>query len=158
MDITIAEMNLSHLNRVLEIERQSFSDPWSRRSFYREIKENRYALYLSAIYQKNVIGYIGGWIISDELHITNLAIDNNYRHRGIGQHLIEELLKCSLKRGVKRATLEVRVSNLPAIKLYEKKGFSAAGYRPKYYRNNNEDALIMWKELKCDNDKVGDED
>lgn len=147
MEIKIRKMDLSHLAEVMKIEEESFPDPWSRRSFKREISENSYASYLIAVLDQLVIGYIGAWIITDELHITNLAIAKPYRQSGVAQTLIDSLLNFSLEEDCQRATLEVRVSNFAAIKLYKNKGFIAVGIRPKYYANDNEDALIMWKKL-----------
>lgn len=138
-------MNLSHLDEVMRIEEESFPDPWSRGSFQREISENTYAYYFVAELEGKVLAYIGAWIVTDELHITNLAIKKEYRKMGLAQKLIDYIVDFSVEEECKRATLEVRVSNLPAIKLYEKKGFVAVGTRPKYYSNDNEDALIMWK-------------
>lgn len=147
MGIVIRKMVEEDLTRVMEIERNSFSDPWSMRSFRREIRENPYALYLSACFDDQLAGYVGGWLITDELHITNLAVDPSYRRLHIAEKLIDELLKISKRKGIMRATLEVRKSNMPAIRLYTKKGFQPAGIRPRYYRDNMEDALIMWKEF-----------
>lgn len=146
MPVKINSMTLQDLPAILEIEQKSFSDPWSRRSFISELTENPYAVYFVAIYKEKIAGYIGGWLITDELHITNLAVSLNCRNVGIAQALIDEIIKYSAEKDVKRATLEVRVTNNPAINLYRKKGFIAVGHRPKYYTNNNEDALIMWKE------------
>lgn len=141
----IVPMEMTHLERVMEIEETSFSDPWSKGSFVNEITENPYAVYFVALEGKLVIAYIGGWLITDELHITNLAVDKDYRQRGIAENLIETILIYSYNFGIKSATLEVRVSNNSAINLYKKKGFIPVGSRPGYYSDNNEDALIMWK-------------
>ncbi len=146
--INIYPMSLKHLSRVMQIERESFSDPWSLTSFISELSDNTYATYFIAIYQNRIVGYIGGWLVTDELHITNLAVDKKYRGLGIGQQLIDEIIKYSKNRGINRATLEVRASNNTAMNLYRKKGFTSVGYRPNYYTNNSEDAMIMWKEIK----------
>lgn len=147
MNIVINRMLESDLPRVMKIERKSFADPWSLNSFRRELNDNPYALYLSAYLDEKLIAYIGGWLVTDELHITNLAVDPAYRRQGVAGKLLAELIDLAKKQGIVRATLEVRASNTSAIKLYEKNGFSSVGCRPRYYRNNNEDALIMWKEL-----------
>ncbi|NLM97891.1 MAG: ribosomal protein S18-alanine N-acetyltransferase [Halanaerobiaceae bacterium] len=141
----IVPMAITHLERVMEIEKDSFSDPWSRGSFVSEITENPYAVYFVALEGELVIAYIGGWLLTGELHITNLAVDKDYRRRGIAERLIEKILLYSSNKGIKAATLEVRVSNISAINLYKKMGFIPVGSRPGYYLNNNEDALIMWK-------------
>jgi len=141
----IVPMVITHLERVMEIEETSFPDPWSKGSFVNEITENPYAVYFVVLQGELVIAYIGGWLVIDELHITNLAVDKDYRQRGIAESLIDEILIFSYNKGIKSATLEVRVSNDSAISLYKKKGFIPVGYRPGYYSNNNENALIMWK-------------
>ncbi|MFW6022403.1 MAG: ribosomal protein S18-alanine N-acetyltransferase [Halanaerobiaceae bacterium] len=153
MEIKFKKMGLEHLGEVLRIEHQSFSDPWSRRSFVREVKENPYANYFVAIHNNEIVGYIGGWMVTDELHITNLAVDRESRKKGIAEFLIDNLLLYSKEYDINRATLEVRVSNIPAINLYRKKGFVSLGHRKSYYTNNNEDALIMWKEFDSGKDE-----
>ncbi|MFW6034996.1 MAG: ribosomal protein S18-alanine N-acetyltransferase [Halothermotrichaceae bacterium] len=149
MDLIIKPMSVSQLHQILEIEKKSFPAPWSKRSFHRELEENPYAVYLQAEINDKIIAYVGGWIILDELHITNLAVIPEYRRHGIARKLINALIAKSKDKGAVRATLEVRVSNTPAINLYKKNGFISAGCRPNYYTDNNEDALIMWKEI-CD--------
>ncbi|MFP4661576.1 MAG: ribosomal protein S18-alanine N-acetyltransferase [Halanaerobiales bacterium] len=151
--VRIIPMTLNHLSRVMQIERESFSDPWSLTSFVSEITDNLYASYFVAIYQGQIVGYIGGWLVTDELHITNLAIARENRRSGVAQALIDKIILFALDQGMSRATLEVRASNNSAINLYRKKGFTSVGYRPNYYTNDGEDAMIMWKELK----KVDDE-
>lgn len=146
--VKIIPMTLDHISQVMQIERESFSDPWSMASFVSEITENTYAIYYVAIYQKKIAGYIGGWIITDELHITNLAIASEFRRLGIANKLIDCIIAYAKKEGATRSTLEVRASNQSAINLYKKSGFTSVGYRPNYYTNNNEDAMIMWKEIK----------
>ncbi|MEJ6950779.1 ribosomal protein S18-alanine N-acetyltransferase [Natronospora cellulosivora (SeqCode)] len=151
METNILKMNLSHLPEVMRIEREAFSDPWSQSSFQREILENTYAVYFVMEVEGKIAGYIGAWIVTDELHITNLAVDKRYRKLGLAQRLIDSLIDFSKEEKCEKATLEVRVSNIAAIKLYKKKGFISVGTRPKYYSNNNEDALIMWKNYQLEN-------
>ncbi|MFP4015767.1 MAG: ribosomal protein S18-alanine N-acetyltransferase [Halanaerobiales bacterium] len=145
--LRIIPMTLDHLSRVMQIERESFSDPWSLTSFVGEITDNPYAIYFVALYDEQIAGYIGGWLVTDELHITNLAIARENRRHGIAQELIDWMTIYACEQGMSRATLEVRASNNSAINLYRKKGFTSVGYRPNYYTNNGEDAMIMWKEL-----------
>ncbi|HLV10594.1 MAG TPA: ribosomal protein S18-alanine N-acetyltransferase [Halanaerobiales bacterium] len=147
-EISIKKMELRHLPGVMEIERESFADPWSRQSFISEICRNNYAHYLVACYNKRVVGYIGAWNVANELHITNLAIEQEQRRKGIAVKLIGQMIEEARIKGALRVTLEVRISNRAAIKLYKKMGFRAAGKRPRYYLNNGEDALIMWKGLR----------
>ncbi len=146
MEIRIGPMKEADLTQVMAIEQKSFADPWTLQSFYREIQENPYSRYLVAYRQERLVAYIGGWLITDQLHITNLAVEPQERGNGLAKKLLDELVRLSRKEGINKATLEVRVSNDAAINLYRKNGFAIVGRRPKYYINNQEDALIMWKE------------
>ncbi len=132
-----------HISAIMEIERISQSSAWSEQSFRNEIRSS-HAIFLVAIYQSKVIGYAGAWIIVDEAHITTVAIHPDHRRKHFGQALIQELITRSRDAGATCSTLEVRVSNEPAIKLYEKFGFEACGLRKRYYPDNHEDAAIMW--------------
>lgn len=146
MLIEVAPMKLEDLNEVLEIEVLAFATPWSRNSFLYELLENERALYLTAKNELGrVMGYVGMWIVLDEGHITNLAIHPDYRRHGVAHKIMTELLAVSKEKGVRYLTLEVRRSNTPAQELYQKMGFVHMGVRRKYYLDNNEDALIMWK-------------
>lgn len=146
MRIEITPMKLEDLNEVLEIEVLSFTTPWSRSSFIYELLENERAVYLVAKNEfSQVMGYVGMWIVFDEGHITNLATHPNFRRKGVAHKLMEELIRISKEKGVRYLTLEVRRSNNSAQDLYQKMGFVHMGVRRKYYLDNNEDALIMWK-------------
>jgi ribosomal-protein-alanine N-acetyltransferase len=146
--ITIEQMLWDDLNQVLEIEEASFSSPWSRTAFEMEIGgENRYAYYLVARDGDRVVGYLGAWFIVNEAHITNIAVRPTHRRRGIGELLLDYFFKKAVERDIDAVTLEVRVSNHHAQNLYWKMGFKDMGVRPKYYQDNQEDALIMWKVL-----------
>lgn len=131
------------IDRIAELEEICFSDPWTRESVRQEIEENPLALYIVAEAEEKVVGYAGIWWIVDEGHITNVAVDPQYRGKHIGEAIIATMLDVARKEGIDRFTLEVRVSNEPAKNLYRKFGFVEAGVRPKYYKDN-EDALIMW--------------
>lgn len=146
MQIKVAPMKLEDLNEVLEIEVLAFSTPWSRNSFLYELLENERAFYLTAKNEYGrVLGYVGMWIVFDEGHITNLATHPQYRRQGVARKLMNELIAASKERGVRYLTLEVRRTNNVAQELYQKLGFVHMGVRRKYYLDNNEDALIMWK-------------
>lgn len=146
MQITVAPMKLEDLNEVLEIEVLAFATPWSRNSFLYELLENERAFYLTAKNESGrAIGYVGMWIIFDEGHITNLATHPQYRRLGVANKLMDELIAFSKGNGVRYLTLEVRRNNSQAQELYQKLGFVHMGVRRKYYLDNNEDALIMWK-------------
>ena len=94
----------------------------------------------------DLIAYAGCWQILEEVHITNIAVSPEYRRQKIGERLLRQIIDDCYKNKAKYITLEVRVSNNPAISLYEKYGFKSLGVRKGYYQNNNEDALIMWTE------------
>jgi ribosomal-protein-alanine N-acetyltransferase len=146
MQHKIESMRIEDLEEVLEIEALSFPTPWSRNSFLYELLENERAIYLVAKDQfDKVVGYIGMWVVFDEGHITNLAAHPLHRRQGIARELLEQLIIIARDNGVKHLTLEVRRSNLSAQDLYQKIGFVHMGVRRKYYLDNKEDALIMWK-------------
>lgn len=145
--LTLSSMNISDIDSVLNIENASFSSPWTRLAFLSELLENDKAHYFVAKLGGTLVGYIGTWIIFDEAHITNVAVAPEYRGYGIGRALMEGLIQFCWSRGVTRATLEVRRSNTVAQSLYTSLGFTVAGVRKGYYRDNGEDAFIMWKEF-----------
>lgn len=154
--VTVRPMRLDDLPRILEIERRSFPTPWSKGAFVAELTENRRARYVVAEVDGVVAGYIGMWLIAGEGHITNVAVHPDYRGRGIGRRLMEAMTDVCRREGGRRMTLEVRRSNRIAQSLYESLGFVYCGVRRGYYRDNGEDAFIMWREL--DNDDNGEWD
>lgn len=143
----VRPMKLDDLQAILEIERVSFSTPWSLESFKTELKDNEYARYLCLELNGQVIGYMGLWFILDEGHITNIAIDPKYRGQHWGEFLMRSVMGKMADQGMERMTLEVRVSNSPAQRLYKRLGFALAGVRKGYYADTREDAMIMWVEL-----------
>ncbi len=146
MRIEVVPMKLEDLNEVLAIEALAFSTPWSRNSFLYELLENERAFYLTAKNEYGrIMGYVGMWVVFDEGHITNLATHPQYRRQGVARRLMDQLIAASKERGVRYLTLEVRRTNSEAQELYQKMGFVHMGVRRKYYLDNNEDALIMWK-------------
>lgn len=140
-------MTLSSLDEVMVIEELAYGQHhWSRDSFAAEI-DNQISDYNCVVAQSGQIaGYMGLWKIIDEGHVTNLAIHPDFRRKGAAKVLLLNALDECYREKIKYLTLEVRVSNLGAIKLYESFGFKSLGLRKKYYQNNNEDALIMWSE------------
>ena len=102
---------------------------------------------------QQVIGYGGFWIVFDEAHITNIAIKSDFRGHRLGHLLMETMQQIARLKGAERMTLEVRVSNTNALKLYHRLNFKEEGVRKRYYSDNNEDALIMWCELKTEEKK-----
>lgn len=145
--IKIQPMKQTDIDDVIAIEAASYGDHhWSRESFFNELS-NELAKYYSVFdVSGKLIGYAGTWHILEEAHITNIAVSPVYRRKKIGEAILTSIIKDCLEEGVKYITLEVRVSNTPAINLYEKYGFKSLGTRKGYYQNNNEDALIMWTE------------
>ncbi|MBD5403225.1 ribosomal protein S18-alanine N-acetyltransferase [bacterium] len=130
---------------VIKIEESAYGDHhWSKESFLNEIN-NELARYYSLFNSNNeLVGYAGCWHILDEAHITNIAISADHRRKKYGEALLRKIIDDCYTEMIKYITLEVRVSNNPAIGLYTKYGFSSFGTRKGYYQDNNEDALIMW--------------
>lgn len=144
MDIKIEPMELDSIEKVLEISQLSFPIPWSRKSFEQELS-NVFANYFVAKSNNEVIGYGGMWIIIDEGHITNIAVHPKYRNQGVGDKILSNMIATCNEKKVIAMTLEVRLSNIAAQKLYSKYGFISEGIRKRYYEDNGEDAIIMWK-------------
>ncbi|SFS90386.1 ribosomal protein S18-alanine N-acetyltransferase [Marininema halotolerans] len=155
--IDIRSMSVADIPAVLQVERASFSAPWKRQAFYNELVHNQFAHYVVVEREKRIIGYSGMWLILDEAHITNIAILPELRGQGIGNYLLDFLMEMACEAGASKMTLEVRVSNDHAQRLYRKKGFAATGVRPGYYTDNQEDALIMWAELGGGSDEQNNE-
>ena len=145
-------MRVEDVAQVHAIERLSFPLPWSRESFIREICEIDNSRLLVVVEDEDeetraeVMGYACWWEVADECHVTNFAVAPAHRRKGVGDVLLGRILEDAKDRGLLRATLEVRLGNAAAIALYEKWGFTAAAMRPRYYPDNREDALVMWKE------------
>ena len=143
--IRYERMKEAHVAQIAELEKQCFSDPWSEKSVASEL-ENPLALWLAAVENGRVLGYAGSQTVMDETDMMNIAVHPDFRHQGIAKGLIESLIAELKERGSRGLTLEVRLSNMPAVSLYEKLGFAQIGRRPNYYRNPKEDALILRKE------------
>jgi len=141
----ITEMNTAHVAQVAQLEKLCFADPWSEKSVASEL-ENKWALWLVAVEDDRVVGYIGSQTSIDETDVMNVAVHPDCRRRGIAEALIMELVEQLKQKGSHALMLEVRASNAPAIALYEKLGFAQVGCRKNYYRNPREDALILRKE------------
>ncbi|GBG55557.1 ribosomal-protein-alanine acetyltransferase [Sporomusaceae bacterium FL31] len=141
---TIRDMRAEDVSGVLEVEQECFTLPWSRKAFEAELDDNDLAHYLVMEDEGRIIGYAGVWIVLDEAHVTNIAISQSYRRRGLGERLLIELIRSAKQYGALSMTLEVRVTNSAAQKLYEKLGFVKRGIRRQYYSDTKEDALIMW--------------
>lgn len=146
-NIKIRPVEKKDLDRIEEIEAKTYGEHhWSRESFYSELSNNLARYFCAFNEDDELVGYAGSWLIIDEGHITNIAVSPNYRQQKIGEALLVRIIETCYKEMIKYLTLEVRVSNTPAIGLYEKYSFKSLGTRKGYYQNNNEDALIMWTE------------
>jgi ribosomal-protein-alanine N-acetyltransferase len=143
--LTIDNLRIEEINEVLKIEKICFGENWLSTPFEREINKDE-CIYIVAKYNNKIVGYAGAWIIIDEIHVTIMAVLPEYRKNKIGQKLLKNLLIKGIEKGGKWATLEVKESNIPAQKLYEKFNFCIKGRRRKYYQQDQEDALIMWTE------------
>jgi ribosomal-protein-alanine N-acetyltransferase len=146
LKLLIEAMRLEDLDEVQRIELASFSTPWPSNAYRSELVTNRLASYLVARIDDRIVGYGGMWLMVDEAHITTFAIHPAWRRQRIGERLLLAFLDLARDRQAREATLEVRLSNLAARRLYEKYGFRPVGLRPRYYSDNNEDALIMTTE------------
>jgi ribosomal-protein-alanine N-acetyltransferase len=144
--LRIRPMTVADLPAVQLIERASFSTPWPPQAYRQELETNRLAHYLVATLADEIVAYGGVWLMVDEAHITTFAVHPRFRRRRIGERLLLALMDLSVDRHAREATLEVRLSNLAARRLYEKYGFRPVGIRPRYYSDNGEDALIMTTE------------
>ncbi|MCU9595605.1 ribosomal protein S18-alanine N-acetyltransferase [Caldibacillus thermolactis] len=141
------QLTIDDIDGILAIENASFTVPWTREAFIRELTSNPYALYIGAEFDGKLIAYGGMWIILDECHITNIAVLPEFRGMKIGDKLMYQMMQAMISNGAKKATLEVRVSNIIAQNMYRKFGFKNGGIRKGYYTDNHEDALIMWVNL-----------
>jgi len=141
----VRKMRDSDLTRVVDMERACFGERWSLAAFQNELA-NVASSYFVAQIGEELVGYAGYWLILEEAHITTIGVDPKSQRRGFGERLLIHLIEHAAKQGARWVTLEVRVSNAAAIRLYEKYGFTSLGRRKAYYADNREDALVMWTE------------
>ena len=149
-DIEIVEMEGEDINGILDIENLCFISPWTRNAFEQELDLEWSKVFVAkkpTPHKKRIVGYICLWVVTNELHILNLAIHPNFHRHGIASRLLSFGLEFSILMGAELATLEVRKSNLPAISLYKKFAFEAMGVRRRYYSDNYEDAIVMYSKL-----------
>ena len=150
--IKIRPMLLDDIDQVKTIDQTSFSLPWPEHAYYYELTENPNALLwvAEAIFsggERLIVGMTLVWLILDEAHIATLAVLSDYRRIGIAKQLLAVALNVSKSKGANQALLEVRASNQPALMLYRNFGFDMVGRRPRYYKDNNEDAILMTASL-----------
>ena len=143
--MNIVEMTADHVIQIAQLERECFSDPWSQNSIASEL-ENPLSYWLVAMAGNVVAGYVGSQTVLGESDMMNLAVRGEFRRQGVARDLVLALIDGLSQRGSYCLTLEVRDSNAPARKLYEKLGFVQVGIRPNYYQHPREDGLILRKE------------
>jgi [ribosomal protein S18]-alanine N-acetyltransferase len=143
--IDIRRLSIGDLNEIEEIEQRAYRTPWSRSMFASELAKGT-SICLGAFDGDKLVGYIVNSRYVDAWHIMNVAVDPDYQRRGIATRLLERLFELTVGDDGRGYTLEVRVSNRDAIRLYEKLGFERHGLRRGYYTDNREDALIMWRD------------
>lgn len=142
-------MTRRDLSTVVEIERRAFAQPWPPDFFLQELRLEFSRIFLAQVsppVPRRLAGYICRWLTAGELHVLNVAVHPDWRRRGIGRRMVEHVIAEALGAGAKRAFLEVRRHNVPAIALYESLGFREVGRRHNYY-GPGEDALVMARDL-----------
>ncbi len=142
--MSIRDMTHDDIETALEIEAASSLQPWTRGIFNDELADPVSRSYRVGSIGNTVVGFCGLMVQLDEGHITNIAVTPARRGEGLGAELLLDAIRNAISKKVRALTLEVRVSNVAARVLYQRFGFAPVGVRPKYYRVNNEDALIMW--------------
>ena len=143
--VQIRRLTLAELSEIEVIEQRAYQTPWSRSMFASELAKGT-SICLGAYEGDRLVGYIVNSRYVDAWHVMNVAVDPDFQRRGIASRLIERLFELTVEDDGRGYTLEVRVSNKEAIKLYEKLGFERHGIRRGYYTDNREDALIMWRD------------
>jgi len=141
----------SEIDAVLAIEEASFTSPWTREMYVAELENEGISYcFLARTGEGEAVGFCSFWRVVDELHINNLAVLPAWRRTGVATSLLDHVIREGVRMGARRATLEVRRSNEPARRLYERFGFSVAGVRRAYYTNPVEDAIVLWRERLAD--------
>lgn len=143
--LEIIPMTEEHIEGVLAVEEACFPIPWTRADFRREVCENAMAHYRVALWEGKIVGFGGLWHVVNEGQVTNIAVLEEYRGKHIGDAIVASLIELADELEMIGVTLEVRIGNAPAQKLYVKHGFKPEGIRKKYYSETGEDAVIMWK-------------
>jgi ribosomal-protein-alanine N-acetyltransferase len=142
--LEVTRMRRRHLRGVMAIERQVYPRPWSPNLFLSEMSESRNRCYLVARIDREVVGYAGMICYGDEAHVTNIAVDPMHQRHKIASRLLHDIVRQAIEMGAQAVSLEVRVTNWGAQRLYGRFGFRPVGVRKNYYQEINEDALIMW--------------
>jgi [ribosomal protein S18]-alanine N-acetyltransferase len=136
------------LEAVVSLEAESFTNPWTREMLERELTQSDVArIYVLRVPGTRVAAFCSCWVVADELHINTIAVNPAFRRQGLARALLGHILTNTVAEGIRRATLEVRRSNEPALRLYECLGFSVMAVRSRYYTQPEEDALILWRDI-----------
>jgi [ribosomal protein S18]-alanine N-acetyltransferase len=146
VNVELKALETADLESVERIERESYPTPWSRSMFATELAKPSSLCFGAHVERGELVGYLIVSRYVDAWHIMNIAVAEDYRRRGIAGALLERLFAVTAGEAQRGYTLEVRVSNTGAIRLYERLGFTARGLRRGYYTDNREDALIMWRD------------
>lgn len=146
-DWTIRPAERRDIDELLDIEESRFDDPWTRGVLIDELSQPATRRYTVAVVAGRVVGYLGVMYVLDELHVNTIAVRAEYEGRGVAASLLDDAVADALARGIRRATLEVAISNERAQRLYRRYGFAPVGVRPRYYERTGEDALICWADL-----------
>ena len=144
--IEIRNMTIDDLAKVIKIEKDCFSDPWSANVFRADLN-NEMAIVIIAEFEKTIVGFSNIYIVAGEIQVGNFAVAPGFRKRGVGKKLMESVLKLAKENDCLQIFLEVRKSNKPAIDLYKSYGFVESGIRKEYYNNPKESAILMTMEL-----------
>jgi [ribosomal protein S18]-alanine N-acetyltransferase len=147
-EVICRSMTIEDVEAVSDIEQISFDDPWPKDVFVDELTKNPFSCYQVMEYDSEIIGYCGLWIVLDEASITNIAVLPSFRGEKLGEFLLTHVMEFAKVNSAVKLSLEVRISNEIAQNLYRKVGFQNGGIRKNYYSNNNEDALVMWVNIK----------
>ena len=143
MSLIIRKMTLEDIPAVIDLDQKSFSLPWPERSFRFELTDNPASRCWVAELDGRVVAMIVVWLMVDEAHVATLATHPDYRRRGIAKRLLSHALRRLVEEGARSSFLEVRESNLAAQAMYHKFGYEETGRRLRYYRDNDEDAILM---------------
>lgn len=146
-ELMIRPMEINDIQYVMGVDQACFSNPWTEDIFHLEISENDHAHYFVLELDGWIIGYAGMWVVLDDAQITNIAVVPRFRGFKFGEKLFGFIFHKAIQMGAVRLSLEVRVSNTVAQKMYRKFGLVPGGIRKNYYTDNREDAIVMWVNL-----------
>lgn len=144
--IKINKITKDHLEKLIEIDKNNFDDPWSYEMFEKELSNDN-SEYYGIFNDEDLLGFCGGWRVIDEYHINKIVIDKPHQNKKLGQMFLVYIMELYKTKNIKKAFIEVRESNVKAVKVYSRAGFDVIGRRENYYQNNNETAYIMVREF-----------